>query len=112
MLCCLEHVLVDLRRCRCHHVPGTIEIRRNECSLRDRHTRLMKLRPNLRRDDGDECTVREQARQLRRGDWTTANEKHAPTRQLQKDRVHVFYAVTPCGATTRSKSDNARPILT
>ena len=75
----------------------------------------MELRSNLRRHDGDVRSVGKQPRKLPGSDPSSSNEENTPTAQFQKDGIHgttLSYAVTPCGETTRSKSDNARPILT
>ena len=89
MLCRIEHVLVNRRRCRSHHVPDIVEIRRHKWSLIDRHARLMKFRSNLRRHNGYECAVRQKARKLPCGDLSAAHEKDSSTSQLQKDGIHT-----------------------
>ncbi len=89
MLCRIEHGLVDRRRCRGHHVPDIVEIRRREWSLSDRHARLMKFRSNLRRHNGDECAVRQKARKFPCGDLSAAYEEYSPASQLQKDGIHT-----------------------
>jgi hypothetical protein len=89
MLCRIEHGLVDRERCRSHHVPDIVEIRRREWSLSDCHARLVKFRSNLRCHNGDNCAVRQKARKLPCGDLSAADKKHSPTSQLQKDGIHT-----------------------
>ena len=88
MLRSIEHLLVNLRRCRCNHVPDTVEIRRLERSLRDRHAGPMKFRSTFRRNDGHMSTVSQKSCEFRCGNLSAAHEKHSPTSQLQEDWIH------------------------
>jgi len=112
---CLEHLLIDVTRRRRHDIPGIVDISGFEGSPHDRHTRLLKFRSNHGSNHRNARSVCEQAGEFARGHTTTANEKNSAIAKLQEDRIHennLSYAVTPCGETTRSKSDSARPILT
>src|SRR6185295_2729248 len=107
---CLEHLAVHVGRSRGDDVPGNVEIALVERATLEHDAGHLQLGPDLRRHHRDTCALAQQAMQLSGGNASAADEQHLATGELQECGIH--HALTVCGATTRSKSDSLRPIVT